>query len=189
MKAIAGLLVDMDGTLVDTAAANYEAYADALGEVGVKTSRSEFDRVATGRNWRQFLPAFLAEVPNVDPAGVAGRKAEIYPTKLALTRVNEALVSLIRSARPQWRTALVTTASAANVAAILDHHRLGPLFDTIVTGTDVSRHKPDPEAYFVAAARLGIQPGECLVVEDSDIGVQSAESFGALCLRISFDAA
>lgn len=189
MKTIAGLLVDMDGTLVDTAAANYEAYAEALAEAGVKTSRTEFDGVATGKNWRQFLPALLAEVTAADPAIVAARKAEIYPAKLGLTRVNEALVSLIRSGRPQWRTALVTTASAANVAAILGYHRLDTLFDTIVTGTDVNCHKPDPEAYCVAAARLAIQPDECLVVEDSDIGVQSAERFGALCLRISFHAA
>lgn len=187
MTAVRALLVDMDGTLVDTATANYEAYAAALAGVGVTVSRHEFDEVAQGRNWRQFLPGLLAAGGSgADAADVAATKSELYPTKIPLSRVNEALVSLIETGRGKWRTALVTTASAANVAAVLGHHGLSRLFDVIVTGSDVARHKPDPEAYEVAAQRLGVRPEDCLVVEDSDIGVQSAAAFGAPCLRISF---
>lgn len=187
MKPIKGLLVDMDGTLVDTATANYEAYAAALAAVGVSVAREHFDRVALGRNWRQFLPALLgAAGSDADPAAVAAHKAEIYPSKTPLTLVNRALIALIQTGRPGWQTALVTTASAPNVAAVLRYHRLEGLFDTTVTGSDVLRHKPDPEAYHLAAARLKLAPDECLVVEDSDAGVASATAFGAPCLRVSF---
>ena len=187
MTAVKALLVDMDGTLVDTAVANYEAYAAALGSVGVEVDRAAFDEVAQGRNWRQFLPALLAAGgSDADPADVAARKAELYPTKIPLSRVNHALVGLIEAGRGQWRTALVTTASATNVSAVLGHHGLARLFDVVVTGSDVARHKPDPEAYRVAAERLGVGPEDCLIVEDSDIGVASAAAFGARCLRISF---
>lgn len=187
MKTISAVLVDMDGTLVDTATANYEAYAAALRAVGVSVARELFDEVAQGRNWRQFLPELLrAAGSDTDPAAVAAHKAEIYPSTIPLTRVNNALVSLLESGRPQWRTALVTTASGANAAAVLRYHQLEELFDTIVTGSDVARHKPDPEAYQVAAARLSVSPDRCLVVEDSDVGVASAIAFGAPCLRIAF---
>lgn len=187
MKRISAILVDMDGTLVDTATANYEAYAAALRIVGVAVARAPFDEVTRGRNWRQFLPAMLqASGSNADPAVVAARKAEIYPSKIPLTEVNKALIALLKTGRPNWQTALVTTASSANVATVLRYHQLEDLFDTIVTGSDVARHKPDPEAYRLAAARLQVSPDQCLVIEDSDVGVASATAFGAPCLRIAF---
>lgn len=187
MNGVRGLLVDMDGTLVDTAAANYEAYAEALRAVGVSVTRQAFDEVAPGRNWRQFLPTLVAAAgADADPAAVAAHKARLYPDKISLTMVNEALVGLIRSGRGVWRTALVTTASAPNVAAVLRHHRLEELFDTIVTGSEVARHKPDPEAYRIAAERLGLTAAQCLIIEDSDIGVASAIAFGAPYLQLRF---
>lgn len=187
MNRVRALLVDMDGTLVDTLGANYEAYAAALSEVGVSTSREAFDALAAGRNWRQFLPTLLSVAgSSADPAAVAARKAELYPSKLPSSSVNRALSVLIQTTRSSWRTALVTTASRANAAAVLRYHGLESLFDIIVTGSDVARHKPDPEAYLLAASLLKVSPAECLVVEDSDAGVASAAAFGAPCLRIAF---
>lgn len=187
MSGIKGLLVDLDGTLVDTAQANYLAYAEALAAVGVSVTREAFDHVALGRNWAQFLPALLdGGRADADPAAIAAHKARVYPEQLRHTSLNEALIALIGSGRPQWRTALVTTASSANVAAVLDFHRIGDLFDTIVTGSDVARHKPHPDAYALAAQRLNLAPAECLAIEDSSIGVASALAFGARCLQVRF---
>ena len=181
------LLVDMDGTLVDTANANFTAYRDALAEVGVAVDRARFDTVALGRNWRQFLPTLLDEAGSTAaPAAVAQRKQAIYPSKLSLTEVNQPLVALIAAGRPGWKTALVTTAAAASANAVLDTHGLRALFDLIVTGSDVQAHKPDPEAYVLAAEQLNVAPADCLVIEDSDIGVAAADAFGARCLRVMF---
>jgi HAD superfamily hydrolase (TIGR01509 family) len=185
MSRIRAFLVDLDGTLADTAAANFEAYSAALGEVGAGITRERFDAVVQGRNWKQFLPTLLDEAEiDADPARIARRKAEIYATKLDRILVNSALVRLLASNRPACGTALVTTASAVNVRAILAHHELAALFDAVVTGDDVSQHKPDPEAYRLAASRLGVAPEDCLVFEDSDIGVASARAFGGAVLRI-----
>ena len=186
MSGIKAVLVDLDGTLVDTAPANYLAYAQALRAVGVEVERSQFDRIAAGRNWRQFLPRLLQAGGSGDAAAVAAEKARIYPALLAHSVLNRPLAALIEAGKPGWRTALVTTASAANAAAVLRHHRVDNLFDLVVTGSDVTRHKPDPEAYRTAAERLGVDPSECLVFEDSDIGMAAGEAFGAHCIRIAF---
>jgi HAD superfamily hydrolase (TIGR01509 family) len=182
------LLVDLDGTLVDTRVANYLAYAEALAARGVTIDRKRWDEAAEGRNWRQFLPELLRPVPDAEPEQVAAHKARLYPAKLAHSVVNHALVKLIHSGRGASRTALVTTASAANAGAVLRHHRLEGLFDLVVTGDDVERHKPFPDAYRLAAERLGVAPAECLAFEDSDIGMAAAAAFGAPCLRVSFAA-
>jgi HAD superfamily hydrolase (TIGR01509 family) len=57
-------------------------------------------------------------------------------------------------------------------------------FDTLVTGEQVSRGKPDPEAYLTAAERLGVQPSRCVAIEDSPTGVASAEAAGCVVLAV-----
>ena len=179
------LLLDLDGTLVDTADANFAAYAAALVEVGVVVDRVVFDRVATGRHWRQFLPVLLGD-GGADPAGVATRKQAIYPSLAGRTRPNRALLDLALAARGTHRLGLVTSASPPSVAAVLAAHDLKTLFDTIVTGNDVAEPKPSPEPYLLAAARLGVRPDRCLVFEDTDIGIESARRAGMAVLRVEF---
>lgn len=183
MTPIRALLIDLDGTLVETSAINFASYAAALAEVGVNVERDHFDAVAQGRNWRQFLPTLLAGT-SVEPASIARRKTEIYGGMVGRIAVNTPLVRLIESSRPTFKTALVTTASKANAGAILARHELQGLFDVVVNGDDVTRHKPDPEAYVLAARQLHVEPEACLVFEDSEIGIEAARRFGASVIRI-----
>jgi HAD superfamily hydrolase (TIGR01509 family) len=185
MTEVRALLVDLDGTLADTAAANFEAYSAALAEAGAVVTRSRFDAVAAGLSWRQFLPPLLAEAGvTAEPVEIARRKAEIYAAKIGQIVVNEALVGVLEMCRRGCRTALVTTASASAVSTINARFDLQRLFDTVVTGDDVERHKPDPEAYYLAAARLGVTPQQCIIIEDSDAGIAGAQAFGALVLKV-----
>lgn len=185
---IKAFLVDLDGTLADTAEANFLAYSRALAECGVAVDRGTFERDAVGRNWRQFLPAMLTRGRSAAAApGVAQRKAELYRESASQARFNDALVVLLQQLRRSGaQLALVTTASAANVAAVLaGRPDIAALFDLLITGDDVSRHKPDPEAYCLAAQRLGLQAHECVVIEDSDIGLAAGRAFGATVLQVS----
>lgn len=183
MPEIAATFFDMDGTLVDTADANFSAYATALSEVGVSIGRTDFDQLAHGRHWTQFLPAILGN-RSIDPAFIARRKRLLYPGMMALTRINAHIFALAQAMRATCRIGLVTTASQSSVTAVLDAHYLASFFDVIVTGDDVGQKKPSPEAYLLAAARLDVEPISCLAVEDSDIGVESARRAGMGVLRI-----
>jgi beta-phosphoglucomutase len=184
LSNVSALLFDLDGTLVDTRAANYAAYAAALAEVGVAIEEAAFNVLADGRNWRWFLPHILGEAAHRAPA-VAARKAELYPDLVGQARPNPRMVALARAARGHVPTAVVTTASAANAGAVLNRHGLAGLFDLVVSGDDVTRHKPDPEAYALAAARLGVEPARCLAFEDSDAGAASAAAAGVAVIRVS----
>jgi HAD superfamily hydrolase (TIGR01509 family) len=184
MFDVGALLFDLDGTLVDTRAANYAAYATALAEVGVAVDEARFNAVADGRNWRWFLPMLLGAKAARAPA-VAARKAELYPGLVCQARPNAELIALARAARGHVPTALVTTASAANASAVLERYGLSSLFDLVISGDDVTRHKPDPQAYALATARLGVAPGRCIAFEDSDAGAASAEAAGVAVIRVS----
>lgn len=182
---VQALLVDLDGTLADTASANYAAYAAALREEAIDVARPTFDAVASGRNWRQFLPVLLGDKAAAAPH-VAARKTALYPGMLADVRINHGLVSMIHiCAQAGKPAALVTTASRTAVDAILDMHKLAHLFQATITGDDVTAHKPDKEPYVAGAAAVGFPPSECLAIEDTAIGAQSAQSAGCMVLMVS----
>ena len=187
MRKLRALLFDLDGTLIDTEAANHAAYSRALGEFGVIVEPADVARTASGRQWRAFLPELIARAGvECDPARVARRKGELYREMLAGIPVNTALLALAASVRPLLRTALVTTASAANVDAVLRHFGLREAFDVVVTGDDVARHKPDADAYRLALRRLALDAEDCLAFEDSDAGVASAVAAGIAVVRVTF---
>ena len=181
---IRGLLVDLDGTLVDTSGANHAAYAAALAHFGINLDADWWRTNAFGRNWRAFLPELLEGRPDVDPRIIAEKKAALYSQHLSASRLNHGIAGLIAAVRPVLGTALVTTASLASTLAVLAFHGVGGLFDEVVTGDDVSEHKPSPEGYSLAAGRLGLSPEECLIIEDSPVGLAAARAFGSQCLLL-----
>lgn len=184
---IKAFLFDLDGTLASTAIVNSKAYAAALAEVGVHVDVVEFAKITSGKNWRQFLPELLESSGiQVEPSVIAERKSFLYAGMIGDVLINEPLIKLLKSFSPQIRSALVTSASGLNAHAIMDYHGLRCLFDVVVTGDDVTRHKPDPEAYLLAIERLNLSPVECLAFEDSEIGIASANAAGISVVRVSF---
>jgi HAD superfamily hydrolase (TIGR01509 family) len=183
MTELAALLIDLDGTLVHTADANYAAYAAALHEVGVEVDPDTFQRLSDGRHWCQFLPQLL-HGSGADPAEVAARKRAIYPEMAARTTVSPGVLAMARLAKATVKLALVTTASRASVSAVLGAHSLEALFDAIVTGDDTAEPKPAPDGYLLGARLLGVEPAACLAIEDSDTGAESARRAGMAVLRV-----
>ncbi|MFZ2492972.1 MAG: HAD family phosphatase [Thermoanaerobaculia bacterium] len=82
------------------------------------------------------------------------------------------------------RMAVTSSAVRSSIAAILERFGLLDCFELIVDGSEVVVGKPDPEAYLVTAARLGVTPAGCVVFEDSTVGVQAAKAAGMFCVAV-----
>ena len=80
--------------------------------------------------------------------------------------------------------AIASSAVGSAIDAILRRFGLRDLFALIVDGSEVQHGKPDPEAYRITAARLGVAPAECVVFEDSHVGVVAAKRAGMTCIAI-----
>jgi HAD superfamily hydrolase (TIGR01509 family) len=79
--------------------------------------------------------------------------------------------------------AVVSGSTRESVTASLTSLKLLDRFDTLVCAGDYEKSKPDPEPFILAAKRLGVSPKECLVFEDSDIGIQAATAAGMASVK------
>lgn len=91
--------------------------------------------------------------------------------------------------RAGLRLAVASSGLASYITEILSRFQLDSYFEALISGADVSRGKPDPEPYLLAARRLGVAPAECVVFEDAAIGVRAAKAAGAMCIAVPNPAA
>jgi HAD superfamily hydrolase (TIGR01509 family) len=99
----------------------------------------------------------------------------------AMRGVREAIEQL-RSAN--MRMAITSSAVAASIDAILRRLELREAFELIVDGSEVEHGKPDPEAYLLTARKLNLEPRQCIVFEDSEVGVIAAKRAGMTCVGV-----
>lgn len=181
----AAVLWDMDGTLVDTEPywiATEFALAEEYGgswshDLAMQLVGS--DLLDSGRFIREHMPCPLSPEEIVDYLldGVVALVQQEVPWRPGARE-------LLADLRTQGiRTALVTMSYERFVAPILSALPEGS-FQVVVTGDQVSRGKPDPEPYLSAARLLGVEPGDCVAIEDSNTGCRSAEAAGCTVLAV-----
>ena len=176
------IIVDMDGTLMDTKDVNFHAYRQALAEHGFGLDYEYFCNFCNGRRYTQFLPQITTRDPQI-LSSMHTRKKALYPQFLEKARLNEGLVDILRALRGSYRTALVTTASRMNCEDLLSHFQLTELFDLILTQEDVAHAKPNPEGFLKAMAHFGATAEETIIFEDSEVGLEAAKQTGACYYR------
>jgi beta-phosphoglucomutase len=180
MSGPRAVIFDMDGVLVDSGAHHREAWTRLLTELGV-TPPAGFWRRTIGRPSVEAVPLLLGKsVAPAEARRLANRKHAHYE-RLAATGMPavQGAVAFVDTLRARGVPLAVATSARRSDAVEL----LGPLglldrFEAIVTAEDVTRGKPDPEVYLLAAARLGAPADACLVFEDAVVGVQAARRAG-----------
>lgn len=171
-------IFDLDGTLFDTRTVNYEAYRCALEAFGYKIDYKYYCDHCNGKHYTDFLPALIPEPPEI-LSEIHKRKIACYPNYLHTAKPNRHLLNIARLMRPEYYTAVVTTASEENCLQLLRHFDVERIFDLILTKNDVTRVKPDPQGFQLAADHFGINLCDTVIFEDSNTGIQAAKSFGS----------
>ncbi|WP_440107725.1 HAD-IA family hydrolase [Streptosporangium sp. H16] len=181
LEALEAVLLDMDGTLVDSDASVERAWTAWAGEYGADIARVL--AVAHGspaaHTVRRLLPALDAS----EVAEAARRQHALQYDDLAdvaaAPGAHDLLAELDRLGLP-W--AVVTSADRRLAEARLHAAGIDP--PLLLTVDDVRAGKPDPEGYLRAAARLGADPASCLVVEDSEPGLAAGRAAGMRCAAL-----
>jgi HAD superfamily hydrolase (TIGR01509 family) len=186
------VLFDMDGTLVETEQYWGEAMFELAARLGGRMS--EGARVATvGSTMRRSMTILHADLGLVrteeqlldDARWVEDRTAQLLGAGVSWCPGARELVTAVREAG--LGTALVTTTPRRLADIVLAAIRAdlgGDPFDVTVCGDEVPARKPDPAPYLQATGALGVEPGECVVVEDSESGVAAGLAAGAAVLGV-----
>jgi HAD superfamily hydrolase (TIGR01509 family) len=175
-------IFDFDGVLVNTMEGHFACYRQALAEAGVPIDREQFYYQAGMTGLEQIAWFARAAGVTVEPEAVYRRKKAIWaeqrPSGEAI-QCNLSLLSMVRSAGAP--VAIASGSSRGSIQPLLAVH--GIEVDALVTAEDVARGKPAPDLFLGAAERLGVQPAGCIVVEDSEVGVQAAQAAGMKVFR------
>ncbi|MGP9812264.1 HAD family hydrolase [Rhodopseudomonas sp. NSM] len=183
---IEAVLLDMDGTLVDTERVYIESLTEVLTERGLPDALAtchsmiglpgpECQALLVAR-YGEALP--LAAINRAFAAKRDARFADGLPVKAGTLE----LLDTLRDAR--CRVAVVTSSSRKTADLHLTLAGIRARFDTIFTRDDVDRGKPAPDLYLLAAQRIGSAPQNCVAVEDSSVGVAAAFTAGAITLMV-----
>lgn len=182
MRAV---LWDLDGVLVDSAPFHFQAWRELFASLGREFSEADFRRTFGLRN-DAILHDVLGDLPPAEIERLGKRKEELFrqAARGNITALPGAL-ALLRLLRERgFRLALVSSTPHANIELVLRSLGVEASFDAIVGEEDVSRGKPDPEGFLLAAERLGVPPEECVVIEDAPAGVEAAKRAGMRCVGV-----
>jgi HAD superfamily hydrolase (TIGR01509 family) len=175
------VLWDLDGTILDSREGHWiswRAYTEGLGK---PVSREFFIDTFGFRNEIILRLHFGEHLTDEEVIRMSTEKETLYRNIMLQGRI-EALPGVrewLETFRAEgWRQALGSMAPHDNIAVTLGALGIRSYFDAIVGSEDVPRGKPDPAVFLLAAARVGVPPGRCIVIEDSAQGVEAAQRAG-----------
>jgi len=186
---IKAVIFDLDGVIVTTDDCHYQAWKRMADEEGIY-----FDRVLNER---------LRGVSRMESLAIVLEKSTRRHTdrekQVLAARKNAYYVDLIRNLSPrdilpgareiletlkQKGIKIAIGSSSKNAPIILKQVGLAGCFDAVADGNDIKNSKPDPEVFLLAARKMGLEPQDCIVVEDADAGIEAAKAGGMLALGV-----
>jgi beta-phosphoglucomutase family hydrolase len=177
-------LFDCDGTIADSMPLHYVAWKRALAEWNCEFSEDLFYRwggLSVARIITQLNEERGLNMPVED---VSRRKEELYFESLPQLKAVSEVLEHIEASHGRIPLAVVSGSTRDSVTASLEVLKILDRFDTLVCAGDYQKSKPDPEPFLIAAERLGVTPEDCLVFEDSDMGIQAATAAGMASVKI-----
>jgi beta-phosphoglucomutase len=175
------VLWDLDGTLVDSADEHWVAWRETVEAAGFTVTREQFRKTFGQRN-DAILQQWLGDgVPTALRRDLGDRKEARYRELVAaggLTPLPGAAEWVRRLGGTGWRQAVASSAPRRNVEVVVRALGLADGFGALVAAEDVAHGKPAPDVFLAAAARLGVPPARCVVVEDAAAGVDAARRAG-----------
>ena len=177
-------LFDCDGTIADSMPLHYMAWKKSLAEWNCEFSEELFYAWG-GRPTAEIISTLNQQHGLSMPVErVARRKEEFYFDLLPELKAVPEVLEHIEAQHGRIPFAVVSGSARDSVTASLEALKLLDRFDALVCAGEYEKSKPDAEAFLLAAAKLGVAPMNCLVFEDTEMGIQAATAAGMASVRV-----
>ena len=182
--AFRAYLFDCDGTIADSMPLHYIAWKTVLAEWNCEYDEELFYSWG-GKPVRNII-ADLNEIHGLKMPidAVATKKEALYLEQLPQLKAIPEVLEHIEAEHGRIPFAVVSGSRRSSVVGSLTAIGLLDKFDTIVAAEDYTRGKPAPDAFLLAAERLGVAPADCLVFEDTDLGIEAATAAGMASVKV-----
>lgn len=187
---IKAVIFDLDGVLVTTDELHFEAWKALADKLGINDFTKADNVRQRGVSRMASLEVVLEKTDRAfseeEKLALAEEKNEIYVRSLSalseadvLSGANE-FIDYLKS--KGIKTAVGS--ASKNTPLILEKTKLAGKFDAVSCGLDTTKSKPDPEVFLIAAKKLGVAPCDCVVVENSDAGIEAAKTGGMYAIAV-----
>lgn len=186
---INGIIFDLDGVIVDTAKYHYLAWKSIAEELGINFTLQDNEKlkgVSRVRSLEIILQIGNISLNEESKLEYCERKNELYLQHIAdmdETEILPGVQSFLNKIKDK-NIKIALGSASKNATFILEKLKLSKMFDAIVDGLKVSKAKPDPEVFLIAAQELGLSPEECIVFEDAIAGVEAAHNAGVRVIGV-----
>ena len=174
----AGLIFDMDGTILDTEPTHRKAWREVLGRYGMRFDEQAMVALNGSPTWRIAQAIIDSHQTDLDPHLLAREKTDAVKSMLLDSVTPLPLIEVVKAWHGRRPMAIGTGSESAVAEALLAHLGLRHYFDAVVAADHVKLHKPAPDTFLLCAERMGVAPERCIVFEDADFGLQAAAAAG-----------
>lgn len=184
---IKAVIFDWDGTLADTKKAVVQSFQKVLGEAGCVVSDEFIERrmgIGTKKTIEEAFRECDMKFDDEMLENLAIEKIKIQVSLTEIVDLFEGAAELLEELQGRAKIALATMSGRKVVDKILPEKRITTYFDVVVSADEIVNPKPDPEVFRVSAKKLGVDPKDCVVVEDSVFGVRAAKAAEMKCIAV-----
>ncbi|HXH29858.1 MAG TPA: HAD family phosphatase [Bacteriovoracaceae bacterium] len=187
MTRLKGFIFDMDGVVVDNHQFHFKAWMEFARKYNYHLTSEIYRDQFNGKTNADLFKMIFGKISQDKLQSFTQEKEGLYQSlygpHLKVLKGLEEFLEFIR--KSGWKIALGTSAPPANVDFVLDGLKLRKYFDVVVDGTQVEKGKPDPQVYLQCCLRIGLEPKECVVFEDSLAGLESGSRAGCQIVAVA----
>ena len=181
------VLWDMDGVIADTGPYHLKAWQEVFQKRGFNYSDEVFQRNFGKRNDTIVRSIIGDSASSAEVDAITAEKEAVFRQKAAAkVKPFPGAIELLKSLREYGvKIALASSAPIENIQLVIQDLGIDNCFAVIVWGREVTEGKPSPQGFLLAAQRLGVEPKNCVVIEDSVAGVTAAKRAGMRCVAVT----